>query len=110
LITRPNLFAHRHANRPALIDDLHAAHHAVGRFHGHRTHAAFTQVLLDFENNADGRGHREAIAGNAQRLIDRRHRRFFKLHVDCRTGNLDNLADVLCHFSAFQILKQRPHR
>jgi hypothetical protein len=93
------LLAHRHADGAAEVDGLHAAHHAVGGFHGHRAHAAFAQVLLHFEDDVDGRGHGEAVADDAQRLIDGRHRRFFKLHVDRRTGNLNYLADVLCHFS-----------
>ncbi len=45
-----------------------------------------------------GVGHREALAGDAQRLIDGRHRRFFKLHVYRGTGDLNYFADVLCHF------------
>ena len=43
----------------------------------------------------------KALAGDAQRLVDGRHRRFFKLHVHRGTGDLNYLADVFCHFSAF---------
>ena len=92
------LFAHRHADGAAEVDGLHAADHAVGGFHGHGAHAALAQVLLHLEDHADGRGHGEAVAGDAQRLIDGRHRRFFKLHVHRGTGDLNYLADVLCHF------------
>ena len=56
-----------------------------------RAHAALAQVLLHFENDVDGRGHVEAVAGDAQRLVDGRHRRFFKLHVHRGTGNLECL-------------------
>ena len=43
---------------PALIDGLHAAHHAVGGLHGDAAHAAFAEVLLHFENDVDGSGAR----------------------------------------------------
>ena len=91
------LLAHGHADGAAEVDDLHAADHAVGGFHGHGAHAALAEVLLDFEDDADGRGDGEAVAGDAQRLVDGRHRRFFKLHVYGRTGDLDYFACVLCH-------------
>ena len=97
------LFAHRHADGSAQVDGLHAANHAVGGFHRNRAHAPLAQVLLDFENYRNGRGNLEALAGNAQRLIDGRHCRFFKLHVHRGTGDLDYLADILCHFSTFSI-------
>ncbi len=92
------LFAHGHANRAAEVDGLHAANHAVGSFHGHGAHAALAQMLLNLENHRDGRGHGKALAGDAQRLVDGRHRRFFKLHVHRGTGDLNYFADVLCHF------------
>ena len=90
--------AHRNADRAAEIDGFHAADHAVGGFHGYGAHAALAQVLLYLENYADGRGDGEAVADDAQRLIDGRHGRFVELHVDRRTGNLNYLADVFCHF------------
>ena len=71
---------------PPMIDGLHAAHHALGGFHGDAAHAAFAQVLLHFEDDVDGRGNVEALADDAQRLVDRRHRGFGKLHVHGRTG------------------------
>jgi hypothetical protein len=96
------LFAHGHADGGAQVDGLHAANHAVCGLHRNRAHASLAQVLLHFENHADGRGNLEALAGDAQRLIDGRHRCFFKLHVHRGTGDLDYLADILCHckFSA----------
>jgi len=92
------LLAHRHADGAAEIDGLHAADHAVGGLHGHGAHAPLAQVLLDFEDYRNGRGHGEALADDAQRLIDGRHRRFFKLHVHRGTRDLDYLADIFCHF------------
>ena len=89
--------AHRHADGAAEVDGLHAAHHAVGGLHGHGAHAAFAQVLLHLEDHIDGRGHGEAVARDAQRLIDGRHGRFFKLHVHGRAGDLNYFADVFCH-------------
>ncbi len=90
--------AHGDADGAAEVDGLHAADHAVSGFHGDCAYTALAQVLLHLENDADGRGHGETFAGDAQRLVDGRHRRFFKLHVHRGTGDLDYLADVLCHF------------
>ena len=92
------LFAHGHADGAAEVDDLHAADHAVGGFHGHGAHPAFAEVLLHLENHVDGRRDGEAIADDAQRLVDGRHGRFFKLHVHGGTGDLDYFANVFCHF------------
>ena len=44
-----------HGNRSALVNGLHAAHHALGSFHGDATHAAFAQVLLHFDDDVDRR-------------------------------------------------------
>ena len=52
--------AHGHRDWSALVDGLHAAHHAVGRFHGNAAHAAFAEVLLHFENHVDRGGHGES--------------------------------------------------
>ncbi len=92
------LLADGHADGRTEVDRLHSAHHAVGGFHGHGADAAFAEVLLDLEDDADGRGDGEAVADDAQRLIDGRHGRFFKLHVYGGAGDLDYFADVLCHF------------
>ena len=89
--------AHGHGNRSALVDGLHAAHHAVGGLHGDAAHAAFAQVLLHFENDVDRRGHVEAVADDAQRLVNRRQCPFGKLHVHRGTGNLNYLSNVFCH-------------
>ena len=93
------LLAHGHADGAAEVDGLHAANHAFGGFHGHGADAAFAEVLLHFEDDVDGRGDREAVADDAQRLIDGRHGGFFKLNVYGGAGDLDNFADVFCHCS-----------
>ncbi len=91
------LLAHGHADGAAEVDGLHAADHAVGGFHGDGAHAALAQVLLHLEDDVDGRGDLEAVADDAQRLIDGRHGGFFKLNVYGGAGDLNNFADVFCH-------------
>ena len=91
------LLAHGHADGSAEVDGVHAADHAVGGFHGHGADAALAEVLLDLEDDVDGRGDGEAVADDAERLIDGRHGRFFELHVYGGAGDLDYFADVLCH-------------
>ena len=60
--------ANRSGDGAALIDGLHAAHHAFGGFHGDATHAAFAEMLLHFENDVDWRGNGEAVADHAKGL------------------------------------------
>src|ERR1051326_8340401 len=57
-----------HRDRRPGIDDLHAAHHAVGRAHGDRAYLITPDVLLHFGGQPD-RG--RAVAG----LIDRKSTR-----------------------------------
>src|SRR4051794_5503619 len=87
----------RNRNRAALVASFHAAHHAPGFFHGNAAHAAFTEMLLHFQNHADRVGHGEAVDDNFQRLINGRHGSLDKLHVDGRTGNLNNASNSLWH-------------
>ena len=81
-------------NRPALVDSFHAAHHALSRFHGNATYAPFAEMLLYFQDHIDRIRHGEAVANHLQRLINRRHGAFSKLHIHRRTGNF-------CHTSNF---------
>ena len=97
--------AHGDGNRPALIDGVHAAHHAFGGFHRDATYAAFAEVLLHFENHVDGSGHGKAVAHDSHGLINRRQVAFVKLHVDGRPRNLNHMSDVLWHKS--QLLAAR---
>ena len=53
--------------------------------------------MLHLEDHVDGHGGVKALAGDAQRLIDGRHRRLLELNVHGRAGDLNYLADVLCH-------------
>ncbi len=89
--------AHGHGDRPALVDGFHAAHHALGGFHGDAAHAAFAQVLLHFENHVDRVGHGEAVADDFQRLVNRRHGAFGELHVHRGTGNLNYVSNSFWH-------------
>ena len=68
------LAAHGHGDGTAEVDGLHAAHHALGGLHGDAAHAAFAELLLDFQDDVDGCGNVEAFAGDAQRRINRRQR------------------------------------
>ena len=70
------LAADGHGDRAAEVERLHAAHHALGRLHGDAAHAAFAELLLHFQDDVDGMRDIEAFAGDAQRRIDRRQRRF----------------------------------
>ena len=91
--------ANGHGDRTAEVDGLHAAHHAFGRLHGDAAHAAFAELLLDFEDDVDGRRNVEAFAGDAQRRVDGRQRRFGKLHVHRGTCDLNYVSDVFSHKS-----------
>ena len=81
----------------AEIDGVHTAHHAIGGLHGDAAHAAFAEVLLDFEDDVNRRGNSEAIAYDAKRLIDGRHFCLDELHVDGGAGDLDNVSDIFWH-------------
>jgi hypothetical protein len=84
-------------NRAALIDGFHAAHHAVGGLHGDATHTAFSQVLLHFEDDIDGHRGVEALADDAERLIDGRHGRLDKLNVNGGARDLNYMSDIFWH-------------
>ena len=64
--------SHGHGDRAALVDGLHAAHHAVGRLHGDAAHAAFAEVLLHFEDDVDGVGTLKPSLTTCNGLINRR--------------------------------------
>ncbi len=93
------LAAHGHGDGAAQVDGLHAAHHALGGLHGDAAHPAFAQLLLDFQDDVDGRGNVEAFAGDAQRRVDGRQRRLGKLHVHRGTCDLNYVSDVFCHMN-----------
>jgi hypothetical protein len=92
--------ANGHGDGSAKVDGLHTAHHAFGRLHSDAAHAAFTQLLLHFQDDVDGRGHVETITGDAQRRVDGRQRRRGKLHVHRGTCDLNNVSDVFCHMNS----------
>ncbi len=61
------------------------------------THAAFTEVLLHFQNDADGFRGVEALADYLDCLVDGREGAFGELHVDGGSGDLNYFAYVLSH-------------
>ena len=56
-------------------------------------------MLLHLCDDADGLGHIETFARDADRLIDRRQVGFSELNVHGRAGDLNYFSDVLCHKS-----------
>src|ERR1700689_1414267 len=88
-----------HGNRAALIDSFHTAHHALSCFHSDAADAAFAQVLLHFDDDVYRRGHSKAVAHDAERLIDRRHIGFAKLHVHGRARDLNHISNIFWHIS-----------
>ena len=91
------LAADGHGDGAAEVDGLHAAHHAFGGLHGDAAHAAFAELLLDFQDDVDGCGNVEAFAGDAQRRVDRRQRALGELHVHRGTCDLNDVSDIFCH-------------
>src|SRR5713226_8642466 len=77
-----------------LIDRFHAAHHAVGCFHGDAAHPAFAEMLLHFENDVDGGRDSKAVTDDTEGLIDGRHGRFGELDVHGGAGDLDDVPDI----------------
>ncbi len=84
----------RHRDGLAQVLGLHSAHHAVGRFHGDRTHAALAQVLLDLADDRDRLGNVEALARDPDRVVDLRQVPLGELNVDRRAGDLDDFANL----------------
>src|SRR5579863_180175 len=88
---------HGHGDRSTLVNRFHAAHHALGGFHGDAADPALAQVLLHLDDDVDGKGDGEAVAHNAKCLINRRHCRFGKLHVHGGAGDLNHVSNVFWH-------------
>jgi hypothetical protein len=81
----------------ALVDRFHAAHHAVGRFHGHAAHPSFTEVLLHLEEDFDGDGNVETVTDDFDSLIDGGQMPFLELDVDGWTCDLNYMSYILWH-------------
>jgi hypothetical protein len=86
--------AHRHRDRPASVDRLHAALHAVGRLHRDGSDAILAQVLLHFADDVERRAACPARR-DSHRVIDRRQ---LPLEFDVHdwADHLDDLADSFC--------------
>ena len=78
----------RNRNRAPSIFRRHAANHAVRGLQRNRTHAAFAEMLLHFDDDIDRCRHIEAFTRDVQRLVNRRLFAFVEFHVDCRTDDL----------------------
>jgi hypothetical protein len=89
-------FTYRHRNRTTGIDGLHPSHHAVSWQHGNGANAPFTEMLLYFSDDFDGRRHVKTVRNNSKRLIDGWQILSFEFDVDHRTDDLDDFTDVLC--------------
>ena len=89
--------AYRYGDGATKINGLHSAHHAFSGFHGNATHPAFTEMLLHFQDYADGLRDFEALAGDPQRLINRRQRGLCKLDVHGGSGDLNYFSGILWH-------------
>ncbi len=88
-------FADGHRDRLAGIDDLHAAHHAVGRAHRDGAHLVTPDVLLHLRGQAD-RG--RAVAGmiDHHRVVELGEVLRLELHVEHGPDHLDDLSDIRC--------------
>ena len=95
--------AHRNRDGAALVNGLHAAHHAFGRLHGDAAHSSFAQLLLDFQDDVEWVGNVVAFAGDAQRRVDGRQRRLGELHVHRGTCDLNYVSNVFRHRNLSQL-------
>ena len=82
------LGADRHRDRLAGIDDLGAAHEAVGRVHRDRAHGVLAEMLRHFEHQ------RAAAVIDVQRVQDRRQLAV-ETDIDDRADDLGDRADLL---------------
>src|SRR5690606_31511094 len=84
--------AHRNADRSARVLGAHAAHHSIGGLHGDAADAPFPEVLLDLDDDVDGRRHFETFARNPQRVVDGGLLAFLELDVHGGTDDLQDFA------------------
>ena len=91
---------HRHGNRFAEVERLHAAHQTFRGLHRDATHAAFAQVLRHFRDDIERLGIIEPFAGDLHRVVNQRKMAFFKLDVHDRPDDFDDVPGLLffrCH-------------
>src|ERR1700730_3293023 len=89
-----------HFNAFAGVESLHTADHALGGFHRHGAYAALAEVLLNFDGDVERLGNVEAFARDAHGVVDGRKMSGFKLNVENRSDDLDDVSDrfdCLCH-------------
>src|SRR5262249_51239647 len=81
-------FSNRHRNGATRVFCWHTSNHSFGRLQCNGSYAAFTKMLLYFDDHIDRHRHIETHAGNMQGLMDRRLFSFIELNVNCWTDNL----------------------
>ena len=81
-------------DRGARIDRLHAAHHPVGRLHGHAAHPPLAEVLLHLGGHVDGDRRLGPFAGDPHGGIDLGNVLVRELNVHDGTDDLHDLSDV----------------
>src|SRR5713226_4730350 len=87
------LSSDRDGDRPAGVDRLHAAHHAVGRLHGDAPNDSFTDVVRHFGDDIDVYLPQLAFVDDADAGVDRRQVAFLELDVDGWSDDLDDASD-----------------
>ncbi len=92
------------------VDSLHAANHALDRFHGNGAHPAFTEVLLHFDGDVERLRHVEAFAGHANRIVDCGQVTLFKLNIKDGANDLNDSADIFFFVRHFLVLSLRAVR
>jgi len=70
-----------HGDVAAGVNGLHAADESLGGRHGDGAYAAFAEVLLDLDDDVHGRGVVEAVADDADGLVDGGHVALVELDV-----------------------------
>jgi hypothetical protein len=78
----------------AEVERAHAAHHAVGGFHGHRPDATFAQVLLHFSNDVQRGFYVKPFTGDAHGVVDFGQMMFGKFNVQNGADDLHDAADL----------------
>ena len=87
--------ADRHRDRRAGVDDVHAAHDAVGRRHRDGAHLVAADVLLHLGHDADLLAARRCRV-DLERVVELGQVLGLELDVEDRSDDLDDLADLCC--------------
>ena len=83
-------FAHGHFDRSAEALRLHAPGQALGRVHGNTANPVLADMLFDFDDDAKGLGHVEALARDPEGGVDLGEGAPLELDVDDGSDDLDH--------------------